>query len=119
MTNTVRLAPLARRDQQVVLNPREQLAHVLTDGIERDRTLLARIATHEHALVLVDVARTELHAKRHAAQLPLVVLRARLDTFAVVDVHAQTARIATLPLAEHVVDLVRRFEDTIALFIVL
>src|SRR4051812_5980332 len=85
MTDAVRLATIPRRDEQVVLNAREQFADVLADGVERDRTLLTRVASHEHTLVLVDVAGTKLHTQRHTAQLPLVVLRAGLDSVAIVD----------------------------------
>src|SRR6185295_14641611 len=97
MTNAVLFATLSRRDEHVVLDAHQQLGDILTDRVERHGSLLAVVASNEHGLVLLEVAGPELHAERDPSQLPLVVLGARLDPLAIVDVHSQTAGISPLP----------------------
>src|SRR5688500_12855425 len=82
----------------------QDLGAVLTDRIERNGTLLARVAPHDDRLILVEVAWTDLEPERNAAQLPLVILRAGLDALAIIDVHAQPPGRAALPGNEAFLD---------------
>ncbi len=74
------------------------------------RFLLTRIAAHEHRLIGVEIARTDLHSYRNSAQLPFIILRAGLDSFASIDVYSQTRGRAPLPGAERLLDPVGGLE---------
>src|SRR5687768_10773973 len=107
-TDAVLLAPIPRRLEHLLLNLLEDVLHLFRNRVERHGLLGAIVAAHEHRLILVEIAGTELHPHRDAAQLPIVVLGARLHSVAAVDVYAQAVRFAPLPVVQRLVDALRR-----------
>src|SRR6185436_1938826 len=103
-TDAVRFSALAGVDQHRLLDLVQQLGGVFPERCKRYRLLLACIAAHHHHLVLIEVAGTELETNGNSTQLPLVVLRAGLHAFAVVDVNAQPSGNSPLPAEQAFLD---------------
>src|SRR5205814_1180789 len=115
--NAVLVLAIARRGKHLELHALENVARVFAERVERYWALLTSVTADEERLILVEVPRSNLAAERDTLQLPLVILRARLDPLPRVEMDAQTPRIPTLPIGERRHDSRRRLEDATALLV--